>query len=592
MSWSQMFAAYPVLPGIGEALLHFVWQGALVALLLACAQPFLRRQSANARYLAACGALLLMMALPVLTLWQSAGGSAAAGAPEALARDRAAAGAGEELLIVVRPLASQALSAPVVRESVLPWLVLFWLAGILVLSLRFCGGWLLVHRFRRTGVRAVAPLWRSTVARMAREVGIRRPVRILESSLAQVPMVIGWLRPVILLPAAALTGLTPQQLEAILAHELAHVRRNDYWMNLVQAAAEILLFYHPAVWWVSNRIRIEREHCCDDMGVAACGDRLTYARALVLMEELRSLPGAPSLSLALDGSPLLQRVRRLFEAPPPGPGGSARWAAGLLLAAGALTIALGAGVAWAGAPQPPAPPAPPAAPAAPAAKDRVAEMSEERIALLIRRGLDRGLVEQLRQAGDREVSLDEIRGWQSQGMNPRLADELGALGHRSLTVDQLLSLVGFGVDDRFIRELRGIGYQKLSVDELIRMGRYGVDAGFVSAWSKAGYPGLSVDDLTLLGRYEVDAAFAQSLQAAGYRNLSAEDLASLKRYEVDAGYVEEINAAGYRDLPVDDLLALRRYNVDGELLRKIVASGTSKPTISQVLEAARYGRRD
>jgi hypothetical protein len=452
---------------------------------------------------------------------------------------------------------------------------------------------------------------------MAREAGIRRPVRVLESSLAQVPMVIGWLRPLILLPAAAVTGLTPQQLEAILAHELAHVRRNDYWMNLVQAAAEILLFYHPAVWWVSNRIRIEREHCCDDLGVAACGDRLTYARALVAMEELRSLPDVPSLALAFDGGSLLQRVRRLFEAPAPGHGGSAPWTAGLLLAAGALAVALGAGAAWAGAQQQPAPPAPPASPApappappvpavppqpappqpappaAPAVRDRVAGLSEERIARLVERGLDRGLLERLRQAGDRAVSLDEVRSWQPQGVNPQLVEELGALRHQSLTVDQFLSLIDFGVDGRFIRDLRGIGYAKLSVDDLIQMARYGVGAGFVSAWREAGYRDLSIDDLTLLGRYGIDAAYARSLQGAGYRNFSAEDLASLKRYDVDAEYVQEINAAGYRDLPVDDLLVLRRYNVTGELLRKLApASGTSRPTIDQVLEAARYGRRN
>jgi beta-lactamase regulating signal transducer with metallopeptidase domain len=628
MIFSDVVSKFSVLPALGEALLHFIWQGALVALLLAFALRSLRRQSANARYLAACGALLLMVALPAWTLWRSLADPPAAAAP-AQGMPAAAAPRAPGLYGLALPLPavpSEALwTSRELRERAAPWLALAWLAGVLILSLRFCGGWLLVRRLQRIGTRAVPPHWRETAARLAREAGIRRPVRVLESSLAQVPMVIGWLRPAILLPAAALTGLTPQQLEAILAHELAHVRRNDYWMNLLQAAAEILLFYHPAVWWVSNRIRVEREHSCDDMGVAVCGDALTYARALVVVEELRSAAGPPRLSLALDGSPLLQRVRRLFEAPSPGQSASARWAVGLLVTATALTLALGLEVSWA-APPPPAPPAPPAAPAAPAPArpapptaptppapaaptppapaaptaptspapaapwDPIRGMTEEEIATLVGRGLDRGLLEELRSSGDRVVALDEARRWQGRGVNPRLLDALGALGHASLTVDQLLNLIWFGVDDRFIQGVRELGYDKLSVDDLIQLGRYGANAAFVEGFRKIGYRDLSVEQLTMFGRYQVDGAYADSLHRSGYRNLSVDDLILLRRYEVDSRYAEEIGAAGYRNLPVEDLVSLRRYGVTGEMLRRFVPPDGPRPTVEEVLEAARYGR--
>ena len=126
----------------------------------------------------------------------------------------------------------------------------------------------------------------------------------LESTLVEVPMVIGWLRPVILLPVAATTGLSSEQLEAILAHELAHVARRDYLVNLLQSVVETLLFYHPAVWWVSNQIRVEREHCCDDIAVAVSGNVLVYARALTELEELRGRSPAPSLALGGDGGAL------------------------------------------------------------------------------------------------------------------------------------------------------------------------------------------------------------------------------------------------------------------------------------------------
>ena len=121
------------------------------------------------------------------------------------------------------------------------------------------------------------------------------------------------MKPVVLLPASALAGLTPQQLEAILAHELAHIRRHDYLVNLLQTLVETLLFYHPAVWWLSRRIRIERENCCDDLAVSLCGDPCTYARALADLEALRG--PARSLAMAANGGSLLQRVRRLLGAP-------------------------------------------------------------------------------------------------------------------------------------------------------------------------------------------------------------------------------------------------------------------------------------
>ena len=195
-------------------------------------------------------------------------------------------------------------------EPLLPWLVGAWGVGVLGLSLRLLGGWLWIQWLVRHETRPVAERWAESLARLQGRLRIARPVRLLESIRLQVPLAVGWLRPVILLPVTALTGLPSDQLEAILAHELAHIRRYDYLVNLVQSVVETLLFYHPAAWWISARIRAEREHCCDDWAVEVCGDRLIYARALAALEEQRSAGWllAPS---ARDGS-LLDRVRRLL----------------------------------------------------------------------------------------------------------------------------------------------------------------------------------------------------------------------------------------------------------------------------------------
>ena len=171
-------------------------------------------------------------------------------------------------------------------EPYLPWLVAAWLAGVLALSL-----W----RGRLGGRIPPAGCGHATgdpghpVDGPAPDDGcsLSRPVRIVQSLVVQTPMVIGWLRPVILLPVAAVTGLAPDQLEAILAHELAHIRRLDYLVNLLQAAVEVILFYHPAVWWVGRRMRAERERCCDDVAVRLVGNPIRYVEALAAVEGVR-----------------------------------------------------------------------------------------------------------------------------------------------------------------------------------------------------------------------------------------------------------------------------------------------------------------
>ncbi len=325
-----MTAEHPVVRALGWALLHFVWQGALLAGLAALAMHLLRGRSPQARYAVGCAALLLMVAAPVAT------GLAAYEPAQSLAAGPLPAGGPERQAVLARlaEVARQVRPADAWRdrvEAALPSLVTVWLAGILVLSLRLLGGWGYAQRLARREVRPAAAAMQRRLDELARRLGLSRPVRLLESARVRVPTVVGWLRPVVLLPLAAATGLTPAQLEAVLLHELAHVRRHDYLVNLLQSAAEVLLFYHPGVWWVSERMREEREACCDDVAVAACGDALVYARALTRLEGLRAAP--PRLAMAADGGSLLHRVRRLvLPAPQP-----ARGAAPLLL--GALLLA-------------------------------------------------------------------------------------------------------------------------------------------------------------------------------------------------------------------------------------------------------------
>jgi hypothetical protein len=190
-----------------------------------------------------------------------------------------------------------------------PQAVLLWMLGVCALSCRLFWRWFAAVSGKRRATPLREERWEKAMALLARRLRVSPAVELLQSALVRAPTVIGWLRPAILLPASVLTGLTPDQLEAVLAHELAHIRRRDYLVNIAQSVVEVLLFYHPAVWWVSHRIRVEREHCCDDVAVSACGSVVTYTRALAELDQL----GAQALqpAMAASGTPLLERVRRL-----------------------------------------------------------------------------------------------------------------------------------------------------------------------------------------------------------------------------------------------------------------------------------------
>ncbi|MBI4551491.1 MAG: HEAT repeat domain-containing protein [Candidatus Latescibacteria bacterium] len=311
-----------VMQALGWALVHFVWQGVLIAGVLACSLRLLRDRSATIRYLLCCGALWMMLCLPIIT-----GGLVY----EATVPRPLDTGNQNPLTEVETtpgaPLLPNLTATPVedlfsiprderfaVRfDWLMPWMVSAWLIGVAFLSIRQAGGWVYLQRLTRRAGLPVAQPWQQSLHRLMQEMGIARPVRLLESARVQVPIVIGWLRPAVLIPMSILTGLTPQQVDAILAHELAHIRRHDYLVNLLQTLVETLLFYHPAVWWVSGRVRQEREYCCDDLAVAVCGDRVAYARALTDLESLRTADHA--LAPAATGGSLLDRIRRVIEGP-------------------------------------------------------------------------------------------------------------------------------------------------------------------------------------------------------------------------------------------------------------------------------------
>lgn len=308
-------------------LLHFLWQGAALGLLAALALHLVRR--AELRYTLACAFLSAMALAPIATYLTLA--------RQSLVLD---------IDLVTSGVAAASSAAASLGWNWAPLLSQFWLTGSSLMLLRSAGGWLLA--------------WRSTRLGQTSLIATRGRVRIFESISARAPYVFGALRPVILIPASALLRLTPEQLEAVIEHELAHVRRHDYAVNVLQTLIEGLLFYHPAVWWLSSRIRQERELCCDEAAIARCGNPVVYSCALLELEQLRG-----EFALAATGGRLSHRIERIL--------GMEQKSISLAPAlTAAAVIALWSGLVWGQKePAPPAPPAPPPPAAAPAPPDTI-----------------------------------------------------------------------------------------------------------------------------------------------------------------------------------------------------------------------------
>ena len=302
MSALDTLLSTPLANHLGWTLVHFLWQGALVGALYACLRFVLRDSEPQSRYWLSMTALMVLAALPVLTFIRLLANPVSvpdiAGVASAIPALHMAPQTGflEWLREILRP--------------VVPWTVPAWCAGVALMALRSFAAWHRIHRFTRDGAEQAPDDWQDKLAQLAMRVGVRVRVRLMITAQVAVPCVVGWMKPIILIPPAALVGLSALQLEMVLAHELSHIRRHDYLVNLLQLLVETMLFYHPVVRWISQDARRERELCCDDSAVQACGDALHYAHALT---DLAGIQAADmQIAIGLNGGDLTLRVERLI----------------------------------------------------------------------------------------------------------------------------------------------------------------------------------------------------------------------------------------------------------------------------------------
>ncbi len=591
---------------LSHALLHSLWQAALVAVLLGVTLAFLRRGSAALRYGLSCLALAIVAV--------SFAGTAVHLGRSSLTPTAAAVSAANEGSIAVAQATVSNTAAesssvksgvmgvflPESAESIAPMFFQAWVAGVLLLSLYHLMGWRRSRRLVNKGVSPAPPEWQKRVDRMCQTLKMSTPVLLMRSVVVKAPCVIGWIRPVVLFPASAFSGLTPDQLELILVHELAHIRRLDVLVNYCQTALETVFFFNPATWWISRQIRIEREHCCDDLAVEIGGDSLRYARALVDLEGVRA--ETPSLALAASGGSLVSRIRRLADKNNRPSGRRTAGLAGVAVFAVALTMSIGAigGIS------------PETAMAGPDSqkagqyeeqdddyhgnwhvrtdhrKPRIVvefpEMGESRSFEIHTEKWEEHVVET---EGGFQINYDAGtfffegeapgRRWSDSDDDGRVhyrarteyTEELEELGYRKINRDRLFDLGIHGVRLEFLRGIAASGYEGIKVEELITLHIHGVTPEYIDELGELGYNRLRFERLVEFKIHDVEPEYIEDLNELGLRNIDASTLLEMSIHDVRINFIEELNRSGYRRLSPKTLIEMGIHGVDLDLLRRL-----------------------
>jgi bla regulator protein blaR1 len=596
------------------SLLHFLWQGAAIAA-VAAAFMFVFRKPAT-RYLVGIGALALMLVSFGVTFAYISGASEAAaevssaGAPTAASLPTPGATASPEIGVGEQAVVSS--------DGGFLWIARGWLAGVFVFALRIAFGLLVIEYLRRRNLVALPDALVERFQALQQKLGIRREVRYAECNSLSVPAAIGVFRPLVLLPMRALTGLSPEQLDAVIAHELGHIKRFDVAVNFFQVIAESLFFFHPAVWWLNQRIRADREDCCDDMAIATCGGTVGYARALATMEGWRAVP---SLAMAATGSSAAARVARLLGVNTINRGGRA---AGVVTASLVLITALFAGAVSLGiahpalaqnekspvdqlvaladltvsaaepeippdpaseeafdspepvadtepvanaapAPAPVASPAPVAPPAPVAAPKPKSEPKPARPAKPASPAnppsppSDPNKVSYINEMRTEfeNIEVEDLIQLRVQDVTSEYIHEIRSMGLKP-SPNEIVMLKVQDVTPQYIRDVRALGLDP-SLDEIVAMKVQDITPEYVKEMRARGM-GADIDELIAMKVQDVTPEYRATLERAGYK-LNTSQLIQAKVMDITPEFVAQAESHGFKNLSFDKLIQLKLADV-------------------------------
>ncbi len=584
---------------LGWTLVHFCWQAAVIALLYRVVDLAFAKSRSHVRYILALVALMSMFAAAVMTFGYEGMQTRRQGTfsqnigitetlhgvmnyvePPRVTVDTAAVKPSP------RPDLSM-LSASLVK--VMPWLDAMWLVGVFILSARTLGGWQRIRQLRHAGLVEIPEQVRDSFERLSQRIGIKRHIELYVCPRISGPLAMGVFRSLVLLPASALTALSPDQLEVVLAHELAHIRRGDYLWNMIQTMVETLFFFHPAVWWVSNNLRQQRELCCDDVALACCSDPVVYATALLRLEEQRS--SHLHLAMALDGHrtgmSLRERIVRILgDAPEKRREMAPLSLVGVCAMVGLFLLPLPhvfADHVVAANPVLMAAAVHPDQHMHEVVQDNV-KCAPKAAVVLTPAHHEAPVVAQTVPTAERPASpanpaitvvakpaFAQPAAFAAVLPAPEPLPALAPLATPEPTIafswmeaQNTASTTAAKTD--YIAAMRAAGYD-VDLDKYVAMKIQGVTPEYARSMSEVGLGKPTADDLVSLKIFGVTPEYVKELKAMGIEPTSIRDLNSYKIFKITPEFVASMKAAGFSPIPTKKLVALRVQGVTPEFAR-------------------------
>lgn len=639
---------------LGWTVLHAIWQVTLIAFIAGILLLALRQKSAQLRYWVANLAMISVLFSAIATFsWYLQT------TPEVVVQTSSAPGpglaAGTTTAVPVLTTEKPALHPETVSNTVafsdyfsihLPLIVLIWFVGMGIFLLRLLGGLLQVYDLRQRMNFHADPYWTDLLNQLAQKSGLRRGITLLESALVRSPLTIGHLRPLILFPIGMINRLSEQEVEAILAHELAHILRRDYLFNILQNFIEALFYFHPAIWWLSAQVRNEREHACDDRAIALLGNKINYAKALVVVQEMAFFPQSAALAFAgTHKGQLLKRVQRLLFQPKKSFNIMEKWISTGLVVCLVFMLAFGqrfnnnthnqdlteiadnsrnSGI-W----------------EATFGSDSVqltlssrdknnhwmmgddypkSSFSNLNVAngettFFMSRPAGKitftGKIENNTGYGRFEFAPDESyrAALTQQGISP--ADDnlllhcflaefpsnyvtaIQKMGLGQIDKEKLEQLAVFRLDEPAIKKYHelaaSIGQKSVSFDELIQLKVSNVTKETAESLAKSGLKNLDLEALSQLSMHGVNAKYIAELKAQGLDKLTSEEILSAKIHGVDADFIRETQRLGMGKLDLEQILNMKIQNLDSAFISQLPTMGFENITVDEMMALKIHG---
>jgi beta-lactamase regulating signal transducer with metallopeptidase domain len=628
---------------LGWTLLHFFWQGTVIAMLYLIADRATVNASRNMRYGIGMAVLALMPLATVATFIEQE--QLLVHVPrnghEVVVSQL---GSLHNTLIHAVPVATSTVERSELwigwnANQLLPWVVRTWLGGVLLLAVRAAGGWWRLEQIRGASRKVISAEVESSFHRVRARLRIGRKVALYLSDEVISPLAMGVWRTAIILPVSAVMQLSPEQLEAVLAHEMAHIRRWDYLGNLFQTAVECVLFFHPAVWWVSRRTRDLRELCCDEVAARSCADPTIYVEALLQLESQRAKQLLLATALHGRSGSLLKRVKQLLgeeinmERETMCAERIAVAGAILLILIMGPVMAKGLGPARNSTPTPveqssPDTTEPMAQPVAasrikalpkamakqtPAAQPEVAaaplesptpsaspapqageapQATSAQVETKHQDGAD--YLNRMRDAGytlDLNKDLDSIIALRSTGVTPEYARAMAQAGLGTPTLHELIALKSVGVTPEYAKTVAAMGFETPTLHALIAMKSVGITPEYAAGLKTSGIAVTNLHELVAIRSLGITPEYAKAMAAVGFSGLSAHELIALKSQGVTPEYAQWVK----QTFPGADMHTLRKavaFHVDADFVAKAKSHGFNDASLEKLVKLKMTGLLD